>query len=261
MEYARTIHASGGDLLLLINDILDLAKVESGTMTLDLDNIPFTQMREHIDRVFRHVAESRGLQFSIEFDPQLGAEIHTDSKRLEQVLINLLSNAFKFTQKGQVYLKVAPASGGWSPDHPVLSQAEGVIAFSVTDTGIGIPLDKQKIIFEAFQQAESGTSRKYGGTGLGLSISREMAKLLGGQLTLANSHPGRGSSFVLYMPQNYAAAKVTTAVLVPAVEPELLAALKPPSAPVRTAGERILLSTNEVADDRKTIQPGDKLPF
>ena len=125
VEYARTIHASGGDLLLLINDILDLAKVESGTMTLDLDNLPFTEMREHMDRFFRHVAESRGLQFSIEFDPQLGSAIHTDSKRLEQVLRNLLSNAFKFTQKGQVRLKVAPASGGWSSDHPVLSKADG----------------------------------------------------------------------------------------------------------------------------------------
>ncbi|HET9869910.1 MAG TPA: GAF domain-containing protein, partial [bacterium] len=156
VEYARTIHASGGDLLVLINDILDLSKVESGTMTLDMDVVPFSEMRDHMERLFRHVAEGKGLNFSVEVDPRLGEDVHTDSKRLEQVLRNLLSNAFKFTEKGQVSLKVAPASGGWSPDHPVLGQAEAALAFSVTDTGIGIPEDKQKIIFEAFQQADAG---------------------------------------------------------------------------------------------------------
>ncbi len=257
VEYARTIHASGGDLLLLINDILDLAKVESGTLTLDVIDLPFTEMRDHMDRLFRHVAEGRGLHFGIEFDPKLGLEIHTDSKRLEQILRNLLSNAFKFTEKGQVYLKVAPASGGWSFDHPVLSKAQEVIAFSVIDTGIGIPEDKQKIIFEAFQQAESGTSRKYGGTGLGLSISRELAMVLGGQLALANSHPGRGSAFVLYMPRNYVPVKPAT--VIPAIEPERLLAPKPPHDPVLTESDVALGSTNEVADDRKNIQSGDKI--
>ena len=203
VEYARTIHASGGDLLLLINDILDLAKVESGTLSLDMIDLPFSEIRERLERLFRHVAEGRGLQFTFEFDPKLGNNIHTDAKRLEQVLRNLLANAFKFTQKGQVKLKVAPATDGWSQDHPVLSKAKEVIAFSVVDTGIGIPENKQKIIFEAFQQAESGTSRKYGGTGLGLSISRELAKLLGGQLSLSQSRPGQGSTFVLFMPKNY----------------------------------------------------------
>ncbi|HEY5040097.1 MAG TPA: response regulator, partial [bacterium] len=259
VEYARTIHASGGDLLVLINDILDLAKVESGTMTLDMDNVPFTEMRDHMNRLFRHVAEGRGLNFSIEFDPKLGGEIHTDSKRLEQILRNLLSNAFKFTQKGQVNLKVTPASGGWTFDHPVLSKAQEVVAFSVVDTGIGIPEDKQRIIFEAFQQAESGTSRKYGGTGLGLSISREFAKLLGGQLTLANSQPGHGSTFVLYMPKNYVPVKSATAVPVRATEPELLMAPKAPRESARMESEGVLVSTNKVEDDRKNIKPNDKV--
>src|SRR5581483_10283133 len=189
--------------LALINDILDLSKVESGTMTLELNNMPFTEMRHHLDRVFRHVAEGKNLNFEIEIEPNLPEEIYTDGKRLEQVLRNLLSNAFKFTERGQVSLKVGPANSGWTLDHPVLSQADSVIAFTVSDSGIGIPREKQKIIFEAFQQAESGTSRKYGGTGLGLSISRELAKLLGGQLSLATSLPGRGSTFVLYLPTSF----------------------------------------------------------
>jgi signal transduction histidine kinase/HAMP domain-containing protein/CheY-like chemotaxis protein len=258
VEYARTIHASGGDLLVLINDILDLAKVESGTLSLDVIDLPFTEMRDRMDRLFRHVAEGRGLHFSVEFDPQLGDEIRTDSMRLEQILRNLLANAFKFTPKGEVRLKVAPARGGWSSDHPVLSKAHEVIAFSVIDTGIGIPEDKQKIIFEAFQQAESGTSRKYGGTGLGLSISRELAMVLGGQLTLAKSHPGQGSSFVLYMPKDYVPVMVAVAAP-PATEPERLAAAKPPREPARMESDAALSSANEVADDRKKIEPGDKI--
>jgi len=257
IDYARTIHASGGDLLVLINDILDLSKVESGTMTLDVDNVPFTEMRDHLERLFRHVAEGKGLNFGVEYDPGLGGEIHTDAKRLEQVLRNLLSNAFKFTEKGQVALKVTPASGGWSSDHPVLSKAESVIAFSVSDTGIGIPEEKQKIIFEAFQQAESGTSRKYGGTGLGLSISRELAKLLGGQLTLASSHPGRGSTFVLYLPKNYVPVKAgAPAVSVPPEGAlETLTTLK--SHRLDTDG--MPAGSVKIMDDRKNVQSGDKV--
>src|SRR5581483_8082456 len=206
VEFAKTIHASGGDLLALINDILDLSKVESGTMSLEVNDLPFTDMRQHLDRVFRHLAEGKGLNFNVVIDPNTPEEIYTDGKRLEQILRNLLSNAFKFTEKGQVSLRVMPANSGWTLDHPVLSKADEVIAFMVSDSGIGIPRDKQKIIFEAFQQAESGTSRKYGGTGLGLSISREMAKLLGGQLSLASSVPGKGSTFVLYLPKTFVPA-------------------------------------------------------
>jgi len=259
VEYAQTIHASGGDLLLLINDILDLAKVESGAMSLNLDTVLFTEMRNRLDRLFHHVAEGKGLNFSVEFDPSLSSEIYTDSKRLEQVLRNLLSNAFKFTDKGQVKLRVAPATSGWSVDHPILSKVQEVIAFYVTDTGIGISTDKQKIIFEAFQQGESGTSRKYGGTGLGLSISREFAKLLGGQLTIDNSQIGQGSTFVLYIPKNYVRLNADKTVLLTSTEPEVLAAPKRRrDLTLRENGETAV-KTNPVLDDLKNIQPGDKV--
>jgi HAMP domain-containing protein/signal transduction histidine kinase/CheY-like chemotaxis protein len=252
IDYAKTIHASGGDLLALINDILDLSKVESGTMTLEIDDVPFTQTGQHIERVFSHLAESKRLIFKIEIDPSTPEQIRTDGKRLEQVLRNLLSNAFKFTERGQISLRVAPANSGWSLDHPVLGRAESVIAFTVSDSGIGIPRDKQKIIFEAFQQAESGTSRKYGGTGLGLSISREMAKLLGGQLSLASSTLGKGSTFVLYLPDVF----VPQAGSGIAEKPVLF----PGNKPYRLAARPIEVEISvpkPVADDRKNIQPND----
>jgi DNA-binding response OmpR family regulator len=149
------------------------------------------------------VAEGKGLEFAIDLGPTLAPEVmHTDAKRLQQVLKNLLSNALKFTEHGSVRLTLDRATGGWSPSHPILSRVKSVIAFSVADTGIGIPSDKQRIIFEAFQQADGTTSRKYGGTGLGLSISRQLARLLGGEIRL-QSTPGVGSIFTLYLPQTY----------------------------------------------------------
>ncbi len=200
IEYAKTISGAGNDLLELINDILDLSKIESGTVTLELQDISLASIGEQIGGAFRHMAQSRGLGFGVELAPGLPLSLYTDSSRLQQVLKNLLSNAFKFTKTGQVSLRIAPVESGWSVGHDGLNRAQTVIGFFVTDTGIGVPASKQKIIFEAFQQADTGTARKYGGTGLGLSISREIARLLGGEMRLVESSPGKGSTFVLYHP-------------------------------------------------------------
>jgi HAMP domain-containing protein/signal transduction histidine kinase/DNA-binding response OmpR family regulator len=205
VEFAKTIHGAGTDLLNLISDILDLSKIESGTVTVESEELAFAQLRETIERNFRHEAESRHLTFTTDFDSRLGRTLVTDAKRLMQIVKNLLSNAMKFTAQGSVRLHVGPAPIGWSADHPVLSQAKQVVEFSVTDTGIGISPEKQKIIFEAFQQADAGTARKYGGTGLGLAISRELAHLLGGEIRLKSS-PGQGSTFTLYLPLAYQGA-------------------------------------------------------
>ncbi len=205
VEFARTIHAAGTDLLNLISDILDLSKIESGTVTVDSETLRFAHLRENLMRAFRHEAERRGLDFTIDIDPSLGPALSTDPKRLQQILKNLLSNAFKFTQAGSVRMHARRATAGWSPDHDVLGSAETVVALEVGDTGIGIPPDKQKIVFEAFQQADAGTSRQFGGTGLGLAISRELAGLLGGELQL-HSVAGEGSTFTLFLPLHYAGA-------------------------------------------------------
>src|SRR5450432_2923427 len=182
VEFARTIHGAGTDLLNLISDILDLSKIESGTVSVDAEEVFFASLLDMVVRPFRHEADNRKLAFEVQIDSHLPRSLVTDSKRLQQVLKNLLSNAFKFTEQGGVRLSVSVAHGGWSDNHPILNGAASVVAFEVTDSGIGIALDKQRIIFEAFQQADAGTSRKYGGTGLGLAISRELASLLGGEI-------------------------------------------------------------------------------
>ncbi|MED5618924.1 HAMP domain-containing protein [Ideonella sp. BN130291] len=202
VEFAKTIHSSGNDLLMLINDILDLSKIESGTVAVDVSELRVDDLMRSIERGFRHFAESKHLDFIIDANGPLPKTMVTDAKRLQQIIKNLLSNAFKFTHQGNVTFAVAQATSGWSPDNEDLNRASQVIAFTVTDTGIGISPDKQQIIFEAFQQADGSTSRKYGGTGLGLAISRELSKLLGGEIRLVSA-PGKGSSFTLYLPASY----------------------------------------------------------
>jgi CheY-like chemotaxis protein/HAMP domain-containing protein/GAF domain-containing protein len=205
VEFARTVHGAGTDLLNLITDILDLSKIESGTVTVEAEDLQFADLVGTVSRAFRLEAERRKLEFEIRIGPNLPSHIVTDSKRLQQVLKNLLSNAFKFTAHGSVQLEVDVARDGWSREHPILATSETVVSFCVRDTGIGIPAEKQKLIFEAFQQADAGTSRKYGGTGLGLAISRELASLLGGEITL-QSVPEQGSAFTLYLPLRYVGA-------------------------------------------------------
>jgi HAMP domain-containing protein/CheY-like chemotaxis protein/putative methionine-R-sulfoxide reductase with GAF domain len=250
VEFARTIHGAGTDLLNLISDILDLSKIESGTVSVEAQEVFFSNLLEMVGRPFRHEAENRRLAFEVQTDPQLTRSLVTDSKRLQQVLKNLLSNAFKFTEHGSVRLAVSVATKGWSEDHPILSGAASVVAFEVTDSGIGIALDKQRIIFEAFQQADASTSRKYGGTGLGLAISRELASLLGGEIQL-RSMPGQGSTFTLYLPLTYVGPSASK-----------LAASEwrtsSPSIPLQLSN--IVVSerpVEQIVDDRDNLQPDD----
>ncbi len=202
VDFAHTIVSAGTDLLALINDILDLSKIESGTIAVDLAEVHLADLGEYLAQSFRHVASQKGLEFRVEMRAGAPETIVTDAKRLERVLKNLLSNAFKFTEQGRVTLEMGLATYGWRRDHLNLNQAEAVIAFSVVDTGIGIAEEKQSIIFEAFQQADGTTNRRYGGTGLGLSISREVAALLGGEIGVV-SVPGMGSTFTFYVPRSY----------------------------------------------------------
>jgi PAS domain S-box-containing protein len=200
VQYADTIYGAGMDLLALIDDILDLARIESGAISdLNIEPVRFTEIGDYVESTFRQVARQKGLQLDVTISDELPAEIHTDSRRLQQILKNLLANAFKFTRQGGVTLHIAPASWGWRKGRRQLDMAETVVAFSVMDSGIGIAADKQGIIFDPFQQADGTTSRQFGGTGLGLSISREFTRLLGGDIRV-DSSPGRGSTFTLYVP-------------------------------------------------------------
>jgi signal transduction histidine kinase/CheY-like chemotaxis protein/HAMP domain-containing protein len=201
VQYASVIRGSGKDLLRLLDDILDLAKVESGTVTLESDEVPLVDVKEVLENDFVHVATQQDLEFSVELAPDSVASVTTDANRLRQVLKNLLSNAFKFTERGGVSVRIGPATGGWNPTNEGLVRADAVVAFTVSDTGIGISPAQQHLIFEAFAQADGSVARQYGGTGLGLSISRELVRLLGGEVTLASA-PGEGSTFTLYLPQS-----------------------------------------------------------
>jgi signal transduction histidine kinase/ActR/RegA family two-component response regulator len=201
IEFARTIHSAGSDLLSLIDDILDLAKIEAGRMDVDVDQVDFDGVRSYVEQAFVPQAEEKGLQFSVDLAGDLPASIVTDPQRLQQILRNLLSNAVKFTDSGSVTLSIFGAPPNTNFDIPSLAAARQVVAFAVTDTGIGISDEKLRIIFEPFQQADGTTTRKYGGTGLGLSISRDLAALLGGTIVVS-SRPGEGSTFTLYMPDS-----------------------------------------------------------
>ena len=199
VEYASVILASGRDLLELLNNILDLAKAESGTVVADLSLAVVEDLRNALFREFEHVAQARALGFSIDIAPDVPPEIVTDPQRFRQVLKNLLANAFKFTEQGDVTVRIALARGGWSSDTVTLTRAPAVLAISVADTGIGIGITEQQRVFEAFAQADGSTGRQYGGTGLGLSISRELVTLLGGEITV-RSALGKGSTFTVYLP-------------------------------------------------------------
>jgi HAMP domain-containing protein/CheY-like chemotaxis protein/signal transduction histidine kinase len=247
VEFARTIHGAGTDLLNLISDILDLSKIESGTVSVEAEEVYFANLLEMVARPFRHEAENRKLTFEVHSHAHLPRSQVTDSKRLQQVLKNLLSNAFKFTEHGSVRLSVSMAQRGWSENHPILSGAASVVAFEVADSGIGIAPDKQRIIFEAFQQADASTSRKYGGTGLGLAISRELASLLGGEIQL-RSTPGRGSTFTLYLPLTYVGASTAK------VTPDPKASSIPLPLSLAVASEH---PVEHMEDDRASLQPDD----
>jgi HAMP domain-containing protein/CheY-like chemotaxis protein/signal transduction histidine kinase len=262
VQFAETIHSSGNDLLSLINDILDLSKIESGMMAIEIGEAPLAEITDQLNRSFHQLATDKGLEFTIERGATLPPHMHTDQKRLQQILKNLLSNAFKFTEKGRVTLNVRVTERRGNYANETLNQADQVIAFSVTDTGIGIPPEKQRIIFEPFQQADGTTSRRYGGTGLGLSISREIARLLGGEIRVVSA-PGEGSTFTLYLPRTHKAPAQESARQ--NTRPSDLNWRMPGRSGGLDAGaDTSFISGDfgemiEVADDRAEIEPGDRV--
>ncbi|HMJ67688.1 MAG TPA: HAMP domain-containing protein [Cyclobacteriaceae bacterium] len=262
VQYARTIHACGDDLVQLINNILDLSKIESGHITPHISKSSIAEITSFAETTFKPIAEARKLRYRIETDTTLPDIIETDVQRLNQIIKNLLSNAFKFTEAGEVILRIFIAAKGWRKGNPYLDTADQVIAFSISDTGIGISSEKQQIIFEAFQQAEGSTSRKYGGTGLGLSISKGLAELLGGGIEI-ESEEGKGSVFTLFLPiRPYLQAGAL--LLKPGVPEQLQKVL------VKNTGEKPAIqafkelvfdhgdSISETGDDRNTIQSHER---
>ncbi|WP_208025537.1 HAMP domain-containing protein [Niastella caeni] len=271
IRYAKTIHSCGDDLIQLINDILDLSKIESGFITANFAPVRFFEITSFVETTFKPIAEARHLRFTIETDTRLPDNMETDIQRLNQILKNLLSNSFKFTEKGEVKLKIYEALRNWKPGNSSLDNAQRVVAFAISDTGIGIPLEKQSIIFEAFQQAEGSTSRKYGGTGLGLSISRGLTELLGGTIEL-ESQPGQGSTFTLFLPIENVSGMVTREAPASLSEYQyqlgtdsgeidtLLNSIRVAGEGTETAGLHIVNEMiNDTGDDRNSIQSSDKV--
>ncbi|MEO7331458.1 MAG: response regulator [Minicystis sp.] len=258
VQFATTIHAAGADLLSMINDLLDLSKIEGGTMAIDLDALSFAAIPEYVERNFGQMARLKGLTLDTSLATDLPTSISTDTRRLQQVLKNLLANAFKFTERGTVSLSVNVATSGWSPGHAALDRAPIVIAFAVSDTGVGIALDRQKLIFQSFQRTDGATSRKHDGTGLGLSISREIALLLGGEIRIAST-PGEGSTFTLYLPQSQASTLVSSGRRSTASPSTPAPEARPLVNDVDGGDEPSLLLPNFVGDDRADINPGDRV--
>ncbi|MCJ8211456.1 response regulator [Mucilaginibacter sp. RS28] len=250
IRYARTIHSCGDDLIQLINDILDLSKIESGVIFADIMPVSFREIASFVETTFKPISETKNLNFEIEIDEELPEMMETDIQRLNQILKNLLSNAFKFTEKGEVKLKIQRANN--QPENPI-KDVDSVIAFSIEDTGIGIPKNTQSLIFEAFQQAEGSTSRKYGGTGLGLSISKGFAELLGGTITV-ESELGKGSVFTLFLPFKYKDSSKTADGNVTVVATNAAYAAQANKAMLSTDAEEKVID-----DDRHNIQQHDKV--
>ena len=247
VEYAKTIQAAGTDLLNLINEVLDLSKVEAGKIEIYPSDVRIDEVTEYLERTFRPMAQQKNVGFLLDADRATLDTFRTDGQRLQQVLRNLLSNAFKFTDAGTVSVRIGlPEPGVVLRSDLLRAVPENVIAFSVSDTGIGIPIDKQQLIFEAFQQADGTTSRKYGGTGLGLSISRELSRLLGGEIHV-RSKPGSGSTFTLYLPREYQSLDLPGSELREAPEPE------------DNLGGFHGVHAAEIPDDRQSVRPGDRV--
>ncbi|OQP61895.1 hybrid sensor histidine kinase/response regulator [Niastella vici] len=272
IRYAKTIHSCGDDLIQLINDILDLSKIESGFITANIAPVRYYEITGFVETTFKPIAEARHLRFTIETDTKLPETMETDIQRLNQILKNLLSNSFKFTEKGEVKLKIYEANRNWKPGNSSLDNAQRVVAFAISDTGIGIPLEKQSIIFEAFQQAEGSTSRKYGGTGLGLSISRGLTELLGGTIEL-DSTPGTGSTFTLFLPIDNVSGVVTREAPANLNLSEYQYQLGSDSGEIDTLLNSIRVTgegndsgglhivsemINDTGDDRNNVQPNEK---
>jgi HAMP domain-containing protein/signal transduction histidine kinase/CheY-like chemotaxis protein len=263
VKFARTIYTCGDDLIQLINDILDLSKIESGVISANSMPVSFTDLSNYVETTFKPLSETKKLKFSIEIDKGLPESMETDSQRLKQILKNLLSNSFKFTEKGEINLKMSYIPGEKIPADVYLRRKEDAVAFEIKDTGIGIPADKQEIIFEAFQQAEGSTSRKYGGTGLGLSISKGLAELLGGSIRL-NSIPGQGSSFILYLPIKYTASAMDEKMVNVLGRYSGGSSAKITSDTTGISSESDIIDMvheiiNEIEDDRSSITSKDKV--
>ena len=258
VQWADTVHESGAELLSLINEILDLAKIESGTIAMEVVDVRLDDVIDNMKRIFDGVAQEKQLEYRLSVEEGLPPALRTDGKRLQQVLRNLLSNAFKFTEKGNVSLTVRPVvEREWSIGNRSLDAAKAVVGFTVADTGIGIPADKQRLVFEAFQQADGTTSRRFGGTGLGLSISRELANLLGGEIRVS-SEPGEGSRFTLYLPVNLSAAGRIASRSTPRAKGAIPLPQPAPTNEAASASSTDVDLEPSLRDDRHDIGEGDR---